>query len=95
MVAIVGPNGSGKSTLLRAITGLASLDGGSVTLGETPAPDSVQARTAFAGMVPQDPAMALYRETVADELHESLTAPWRPSRSGCPRGLEHRAARCP
>lgn len=32
MVAVIGPNGAGKSTLLRAIFGLLSLRGGSITL---------------------------------------------------------------
>jgi iron complex transport system ATP-binding protein len=32
-VALIGPNGAGKSTLLRALTGLASLDEGTVTIG--------------------------------------------------------------
>ncbi len=36
LVALVGPNGSGKSTLLRAMLGIEALDGGVVTLGDTP-----------------------------------------------------------
>jgi polar amino acid transport system ATP-binding protein len=32
VVAIVGPSGGGKSTLLRCINGLASFDGGSITV---------------------------------------------------------------
>jgi energy-coupling factor transport system ATP-binding protein len=36
-----------------------------------PAPRSVQARTAVAGLVPQDPAIALYHESVAEEVAES------------------------
>jgi iron complex transport system ATP-binding protein len=36
LTAVVGPNGSGKSTLLRALTGLWTAEGGSVTLDGQP-----------------------------------------------------------
>ncbi len=72
VVALVGPNGSGKSTLFRAISGLVKLDAGEVRFRGTVAPRSVGARTAVAGYLPQDPAMALYRDSVGDELAESL-----------------------
>ncbi|MDZ7727694.1 MAG: ATP-binding cassette domain-containing protein [Dehalococcoidia bacterium] len=71
-VALLGANGSGKTTLLRAITGLARTAGGSVDLHGLPADAPVATRTAHAGMVPQDPALALYRETLRDEIRESL-----------------------
>ncbi len=71
VVALVGPNGSGKSTLLRAIAGLVAPAAGAVSFGSS-APRTVQERTAVAGLVPQDPALALYRETVRDEVRESL-----------------------
>jgi energy-coupling factor transport system ATP-binding protein len=72
VVALIGANGSGKSTLFRAIAGLVRPAGGNVRFAVPHAAKSVQARTAFAGFVPQDPAIALYRETVADEVRETL-----------------------
>lgn len=71
-VALIGPNGSGKTTLMRAIAGLASLEQGAITIAGAANGASVAERTARAGMVPQDPALALYRETVRDELRETL-----------------------
>src|SRR4029079_16888992 len=70
-VALVGANGSGKTTLLRAITGLAKADRGEVRLRGDLAPADIRARTAVAGLVPQDPALALYRESVRDEVAET------------------------
>jgi energy-coupling factor transport system ATP-binding protein len=74
IVALVGANGSGKSTLFRALTGLTR-----PATGEIRYPGAGGARmsgpreiTAFAGLVPQDPAIALYHETVAAELAETL-----------------------
>lgn len=72
IVALVGANGSGKSTLFRALTGLAKPDGGEVEIERRPAPAGVADRTAFAGLVPQDPAFCLYHDRVADELGETL-----------------------
>lgn len=72
IVALVGENGSGKTTLFRAIAGLAPATSGAVSLNGGPAAPSVRDRTAFAGLVPQDPALALYRESVADEIAETL-----------------------
>ncbi|MGI8925560.1 MAG: ABC transporter ATP-binding protein [Tepidiformaceae bacterium] len=72
IVALSGPNGSGKTTLLRAIAGLVQPAAGCVRLDGRPAPGSVQQRTAFAAMVPQDPALALYHDTVHDEVLETL-----------------------
>lgn len=72
VVALVGPNGSGKTTLFRAITGLSQPDSGQVWFAGRPAPEAIAARTAHAGMVPQDPALALYQETVAEEVAETL-----------------------
>ncbi len=72
IVALVGPNGSGKSTLFRAIAGLARPAAGEVRFGGRPAPWPVAERTAFAGMVPQDPALALYHETVREEVMATL-----------------------
>lgn len=72
IVALVGPNGSGKTTLFRAITGTINPVRGEVGLRGRPASAAVRDRTAVAGMVPQDPAVALYRETVHDEVAETL-----------------------
>ena len=72
IIALVGPNGSGKTTLFRAIAGLISHASGSVWMRGAAAPAKVAERTAFAGLVPQDPAIALYHESVAEELGETL-----------------------
>lgn len=72
IVALVGANGSGKTTLFRALAGLEQAIGGEVMFRGRPAPARVQERTAFAALVPQDPAIALYHETVAGELAETL-----------------------
>ncbi|MFC5178193.1 metal ABC transporter ATP-binding protein [Nocardioides taihuensis] len=52
-VALLGPNGSGKSTLVRALTGLRSLTGGTLTLFGTPFADFHDWRRV--GYVPQRP----------------------------------------
>jgi energy-coupling factor transport system ATP-binding protein len=72
VLALVGPNGAGKSTLLRAIVGAVQPVRGRVAFGGADAPAGVAARTATAGLVPQDPAFALYRDTVRDEIAETL-----------------------
>ncbi len=72
IVALIGTNGSGKSTLFRALAGLISPASGRVTLGGQAAPKRVQDRTGFAGLVPQDPSVALYHESVREELLETL-----------------------
>lgn len=72
IIALVGANGSGKSTLLRTIAGVVQPTRGDIRFSGKPAPPSVSERTAFAGLVPQDPAFALYRDTVLDELRETL-----------------------
>jgi energy-coupling factor transport system ATP-binding protein len=74
IVALMGANGSGKSSLFRALTGLTLPFEGRVAYGS---PGSARLRTTreitgFAGLVPQDPAIALYRETVREEISESL-----------------------
>jgi len=88
IVALVGPNGSGKSTLFRAITGLSELAAGAIVFDGAAGPHSavtshamqemagrepsVQERTAFAALVPQDPAVALYHDAVRQELADTL-----------------------
>ncbi|MFN0095104.1 MAG: ABC transporter ATP-binding protein [Dehalococcoidia bacterium] len=72
VVALTGKNGSGKTTLLRGIAGTRALDEGHVWFRGQPAPVAVRERTAFCGMVPQDPAIALYQRTVAAEVLETM-----------------------
>ena len=72
VVALVGANGSGKSTLFRAISGLSGPASGAIRFRGQPAPAAIAARTSVAGLVPQDPAIALYQESVRLEITESL-----------------------
>ncbi len=72
IVALVGPNGSGKSTLFRAVAGLERPFAGRISFADKVAPASIQDRTAFAGFVPQDPAIALYHDTVAVEIADTV-----------------------
>ncbi|MGE0598347.1 MAG: ABC transporter ATP-binding protein [Dehalococcoidia bacterium] len=72
IVALLGPNGSGKSSMFRAITGLTRPFEGAVTFGKSGRIKSTREITRFAGLVPQDPAIALYRERVREEIAETL-----------------------
>ena len=71
-LALLGPNGSGKSSLLRAIVGLEQPQTGALHFRGQPPPESTAARSAFAGLVPQEPSLALYHPTVTAELEASL-----------------------
>ena len=72
VVALMGANGCGKTTLLRTIAGLVKPTRGNVLFRGTAAPQKVQQRSAFLGLVPQDPAVTLYRDTVETEIASSL-----------------------
>ncbi len=97
VVALMGSNGSGKSTLFRALTGLVRPSSGEVRHRESTAPTGIAQRTGFAGMVPQDPSVALYHDTVRDELAESLRlrgGHWN-ERVAASWGIEHLLGRNP
>jgi energy-coupling factor transport system ATP-binding protein len=74
VVALMGRNGSGKSTLLAAACGQLPVRGGSVRTGGLD-PASVKPRDLLrhVGLVPQDPGMLLYGETVSAECHAADT----------------------
>ncbi len=68
VVAVMGRNGAGKSTLLSAMVGQVRPTDGSVRLGTLDPGRSQPAEIVRrAGMVPQDPSLILYAESVADE----------------------------
>ena len=68
VVALMGRNGSGKSTLLATACGQLPVRGGSVRTGGLD-PASLRPRELLkhVGLVPQDPGMLLYGETVGAE----------------------------
>jgi energy-coupling factor transport system ATP-binding protein len=69
VTALMGRNGAGKSTLLAALAGQVRLAGGRVHLAGDVRPDTTSpdrlVRTV--GLVPQDPTVLLYAETVGQE----------------------------
>jgi energy-coupling factor transport system ATP-binding protein len=69
VVALMGRNGAGKSTLLASLVGQLRPTTGRVRLGSL---DPVRAQPAEvvrrAGLVPQDPGLLLYADSVAEEL---------------------------
>lgn len=91
IVALIGPNGSGKSSLFRAITGLSRPYEGSIRYATGGDGSRVRKTTAFAGLVPQDPAIALYRESVEEEIAESLAnrGQGKPAQDAIRAVLEH------
>jgi energy-coupling factor transport system ATP-binding protein len=74
VVALMGRNGSGKSTLLAAASGLLPVRGGSVRVGGLD-PKSLRPRELLkhVGLVPQDPGVLLYGETVGAECRAADT----------------------
>ncbi|HEV3024463.1 MAG TPA: ATP-binding cassette domain-containing protein, partial [Pirellulales bacterium] len=65
-VALVGPNGCGKSTLLAVLAGLLKPSRGAVTPGTVSL--SPFDHAAAVGLVPQNPDLTLFCDTVRDEL---------------------------
>jgi energy-coupling factor transporter ATP-binding protein EcfA2 len=74
VVALMGRNGSGKSTLLAAACGQLPARGGIVRTGDLD-PASLKPRELLrhVGLVPQDPGMLLYAETVGVECRAADT----------------------
>jgi len=72
VVALMGRNGSGKSTLLAAACGQLPARAGSVRIGGLD-PASLRPRELLrhVGLVPQDPGILLYGETVGAECREA------------------------
>ena len=80
VVAIMGRNGSGKSTLLAHLVGLRTPAGGSVLVdGIDPAGLAPTEAIKRVGLVPQDPTLLLYHDSVAEECtsadHDAGLAP--------------------
>ena len=68
VTAVMGRNGAGKSTLLLALAGILRTRVGRVRLGGVdPAQLTPPARVARVGLVPQDPGILLYADSVAAE----------------------------
>jgi energy-coupling factor transporter ATP-binding protein EcfA2 len=69
VVALMGRNGAGKSTLLASLVGQLPPTAGRVRLGDLDHARSAPAQIVRrAGLVPQDPSLILYAESVAEEL---------------------------
>ncbi len=74
VTALMGRNGAGKSTLLGALAGQHPLTSGSMRLGRTGLdPHDVRARerVAVVGLVPQQPELLLYADSVAAECADA------------------------
>ncbi len=70
VTALMGRNGAGKSTLLAALAGQLPLRSGSVALGQAgvdPARLPPRDRVRVVGLVPQQPELLLYADSVAAE----------------------------
>jgi energy-coupling factor transport system ATP-binding protein len=68
VVALMGRNGAGKSTLLNVLTGLVAASAGTARVdGHDPQQLRGRELLRHVGLIPQDPAVLLWAETVADE----------------------------
>jgi len=68
VTAVMGRNGAGKSTLLAAVAGQLTPTSGSVRVGEvSPASLPPRVRCRQVGLVPQEPDLLLYSDSVATE----------------------------
>ncbi|MGN6634776.1 MAG: ABC transporter ATP-binding protein [Oryzihumus sp.] len=68
VTAVMGRNGAGKSTLLGALSGQLAASGGRATVdGLDPAGAAPATLVRHVGLVPQDPTVLLYAESVAQE----------------------------
>lgn len=90
ILAVMGANGAGKTTLLKVLAGLREPDSGSVN-ASTDAP---------VGFAPDDPAAALFAETVAEEVaffprNRGLDVETATERALESLGIEHLADRQP
>ncbi|MBK8757200.1 MAG: ATP-binding cassette domain-containing protein [Actinomycetales bacterium] len=72
ITAVMGRNGAGKSTLLAALVGELPRQHGRVSvMGSDPARLTPAARCAAVGLVPQDPDLLLYADTVSAECRNA------------------------
>jgi energy-coupling factor transporter ATP-binding protein EcfA2 len=70
VVALMGRNGSGKSTLLHTLSGMRRPTRGAVTVdGRDPQSFRAADLVRHVGLVPQDPGLLLYGESVQAECH--------------------------
>jgi len=68
VMSVMGRNGAGKSTLLAALVGQLKPTSGSVRIdGMDPAATAPSVLVGSVGLVPQDPSLLLYSETVGGE----------------------------
>ena len=75
---VMGRNGAGKTTLLRALVGLVAASAGAVlVLGQDVAARQTEELAREVALVPQRPENALYKQTVAEEIKETLSVAGR------------------
>lgn len=75
---VMGRNGAGKTTLLRALVGLAAASAGAViVLGQDVAARQTEELAREVALVPQRPENALYKQTVEEEISETLSVAGR------------------